>query len=248
MFDDISVWQLALIGGVAILASIVGGVAGYGTGALMPLVLVPIVGPEPVVPIVALSALLTNASRGLAFRTRIDWRRTAVVLFAAIPTCLVGAWGYTGLSGRAVMILIGSMMVASVPVRHSALRRGLGLSDRGLALAAAGWGAVVGATTGAGAILLSLLMAAGLQGSAVIATDAAISIVIGVAKLAVFGAAGVVGPKVVAVAILIGLAAFPGAFLARRLVDRLPLKAHAAILDVVVIFGGGAMIVAALAR
>jgi len=48
-FADISVLQLALIAGMALLASVVGGVAGYGTGALMPLVLVPIMGAEPVV-------------------------------------------------------------------------------------------------------------------------------------------------------------------------------------------------------
>ena len=54
-FADISLGQLALVGGMALLASIVGGLAGYGTGALMPLVLVPLVGAEPVVPIIAIS-------------------------------------------------------------------------------------------------------------------------------------------------------------------------------------------------
>jgi hypothetical protein len=42
-------------------------VAGYGTGALMPLVLVPIVGAEPVVPIISLAALFTNTGRVAAF-------------------------------------------------------------------------------------------------------------------------------------------------------------------------------------
>jgi hypothetical protein len=41
----------------------------------MPLVLVPILGPEPVVPIIAISGTLTNMSRTLAFRAAIDWRR-----------------------------------------------------------------------------------------------------------------------------------------------------------------------------
>jgi len=43
-FADISLGQLVLVGGMALLASIVGGLAGYGTGALMPLVLVPLAG------------------------------------------------------------------------------------------------------------------------------------------------------------------------------------------------------------
>jgi len=52
-FHDISVAQLALVAAVAFVASLVGGVLGYGTGALMPLVLVPLIGAEPVVPIMA---------------------------------------------------------------------------------------------------------------------------------------------------------------------------------------------------
>src|SRR6266545_1655648 len=98
-FADISLLQLALIAGMALLASVVGGVAGYGTGALMPLVLVPIMGAEPVVPILSLSALLTNTSRTAAFHRYIDGRRALIVLIAAVPTCALGAWAYTRLSG-----------------------------------------------------------------------------------------------------------------------------------------------------
>jgi hypothetical protein len=65
---NLSATELMLIAAMAALASIIGGVAGYGTGALMPLVLVPIVGAEPVVPIIAISALFTNTSRAFAFR------------------------------------------------------------------------------------------------------------------------------------------------------------------------------------
>jgi len=47
-----------------------------------------------------------------------------------------------------------------------------------------------------------MLMAVGLQGAAVIATDAAISVIIGIVKIGVFGAFGAVTPKVIAVALL----------------------------------------------
>jgi uncharacterized membrane protein YfcA len=62
-FADISVAQLLLVAGIALFASVIGGLAGYGTGALMPLVLVPLVGAEPVVPIIAISSIFTNLSR-----------------------------------------------------------------------------------------------------------------------------------------------------------------------------------------
>jgi len=240
--------QLALIAGVAAFASIIGGVAGYGTGALMPLVLVPIVGAEPVVPIIAMSALFTNSGRSIAFRQFIDLRRAAIILVCAIPTTMLGAWGYTLLTGKGAMIVIGTMMMLSVPLRRLSKRHGLVLTERGLAVSSVGWGVVVGGTSGAGIILLSMLMAVGLQGASVIATDAAISIVIGIVKIAVFGAFGAVDAKVIAVALLIGVIAFPGAFIARAIVDRLPVHIHTAILDAVVICGGGLMVLGALLR
>jgi uncharacterized membrane protein YfcA len=245
---SLSATELSLIAAMAIFASVIGGVAGYGTGALMPLVLVPIVGPEPVVPIIAISALFTNTSRATVFRTLIDWRRALIIIVCAVPTAMLGAWGYTMLTGKGAMLVIGSMMTLSVPLRRLSKKHGLVLSERGLAIASVLWGFIVGGTSGAGIILLSMLMAIGLEGAAVIATDAAISVIIGIVKIGVFGLFGAVTAKVIAVAVLIGVVAFPGAFLAKAIVERLPLHVHTAILDAVVIFGGVLMIVGALFR
>ena len=245
---DLSVAELLLIAAMAVVASVIGGVAGYGTGALMPLVLVPIVGAEPVVPIIAISALFTNSSRSFVFRDVIDWRCALIIVAAAIPTTMLGAWGYTLLTGSGAMLVIGTMMTLSVPLRRLSKRHGLTLSEGGLAFASVLWGFVVGGTSGAGIILLSMLMAAGLQGAAVIATDAAISVIIGIVKIGVFGVFGAVTAKVVAVALLIGVVAFPGAFLAKAIVDRLPVHVHTAILDAVVIGGGLLMVIGALIR
>ena len=79
-FADISLLQLLLVAGVALFASIVGGLAGYGTGALMPLVLVPLVGAEPVVPIIAISSIFTNLSRTAAYLRYADRRRALIVI------------------------------------------------------------------------------------------------------------------------------------------------------------------------
>jgi uncharacterized membrane protein YfcA len=245
-FANISVWQLALVASVALFASIVGGVSGYGTGALMPLVLVPLVGAEPVVPIIAISALFSNSSRVTAFIRYADWRRAGIVLLAAVPTCVLGAWGYTYLTGKGAALVIGAMLILSVPMRRLLRHHGVKVGDRGLALGAFGYGVVVGGTAGSGVILLSLLMAAGVEGAGVIATDAAVSIVIGVVKVSVFGLAGVLTPQVVAFALLIGIIALPGAFLARAFVERMPLHVHTAILDAVVLLGGLFLVVGAL--
>src|SRR5918911_1550897 len=202
-FSNISPLQLALVGIVALFAAVVGGMSGYGTGALMPLVLVPLVGAEPVVPIIAISAMLTNASRALAYVRHADRRRVL-------------------------------------------RRRAVKIGDTGLAAGSVGYGVLVGGTSGSGVILLSLLMAAGLEGAAVIATDATISLGTGLIKISVFGLAGAVTAQVLAFALLIGAIAIPGAFLAKAFVERMPVHIHTAILDAAVIVGGLVMITAAL--
>ena len=243
---NVSITELVLIIVLAAFSAIAGGIAGYGTGALMPLVLVPIVGAAPVVPIIAISAMFTNAARIVAFRHSLEWRRAVIALVAAAPTCVLGAWLYTLLTGRGAAMVIGTSLIATVPLRRMLKRRGHHLGEKGFAAASAGWGVVVGGTTGAGVILLSLLMASGLEGAAVIATDATVSIVVGVVKLTVFGIAGAISPIVLAIGLIIGCIGFPSTFLAKLIVQRLPVHVHTAILDAVVLVGGGVMIFGAL--
>lgn len=247
-FADISFFQLVLVGGMALLASIIGGLAGYGTGALMPLVLVPLVGAEPVVPIIAISAIFTNISRSIAYFQYIDRRRALIVIAAAMLTTALGAYGYTRLTSAGAAVVIGSMLILSVPLRRFARRRNVRIGETGLGVGAVGYGVLVGGTSGSGVILLSLLMASGLEGAAVIATDAVISVATGLVKIAVFGLAGVVTVQVLALALLIGAIAIPGAFLAKAFVERMPVHVHTAILDVAVMVGGAVMIMAALRR
>jgi len=244
-FAGISASQLLLVACVALFASVVGGLAGYGTGALMPLVLMPLIGAEPVVPIIAIASIFTNTSRFAAYLRYADRRRAAIVIAAAALTTALGAYGYTRLTNAGAALVIGAMLISSVPMRRLLKRRDIEISDTGLAAGSVGYGVVVGGTSGSGVILLSLLMAAGLEGAAVIATDAVISVATGIIKISVFGLAGVVTAQVLAFAVLIGAIALPGAFLARAFVERMPVHIHAAILDVAVIAGGTVMIVEA---
>jgi uncharacterized membrane protein YfcA len=89
-------------------------------------------------------------------------------------------------------------------------------------------------------------MATGLEGGAVIATDAAVSVVMGVIKISVFALAGVFTPLVLTIGVLIGAIGFFTTFIAKLIVERLPVHVHTAMLDVVVIVGGAAMIYGAL--
>jgi uncharacterized membrane protein YfcA len=239
---DIAWTDVALCALAGFAASIVGGLAGYGTGLLMPLVLVPIVGPEPVVPIIGVMALFTNAGRIAAFRDQIDWPKVGRILLLAIPFTVIATRFYDSLSGRGVLVLLGVTLLLLTPLRRLLKRAQFTVSSGALLPFGALFGLLVGGTTGAGVLLISLLMSMGMTPAAVIATDAAISITVGVAKSASFAALGALTPAHALFAVIIGLAAFPGGYVARWLMTRLSIGVHAAILDGAVIMGGAALL------
>ncbi len=242
---ELSLLQALAVAVAAFVAAIVGGVSGYGTGLLLPPVLLPLVGPTAVVPIISLSALLTNGTRLFVFRELFEARTARRVLLCALPGTAVGAYFYTRLSGPAVMGIIGLVLVILVPLRHVLMRRHGGLSPRGTLAASAGYGVLNGGTSGSGVILLTILMSTGLIGSAVIATDAGISIVLGLLKVAVFQSSGMLTSGAWAIAAIIGVSAMPGAFIAKRVTARMSSRLHTGVLDGVVILGGLLLLVAA---
>jgi len=73
-----------------------------------------------------------------------------------------------------------------------------------------------------------------------------VSVAMGVVKLSVFGFAGVVTRLVLTIGLLIGVIGFCCTFAAKLIVNRLPVHVHTAILDVVVLIGGGVMIASAV--
>jgi len=146
-FADISILQLLLVASAALFASVIGGLAGYGTGALMPLVLVPLIGAEPVVPIIAISSIFTNLSRLAAYLRYADRRRAAIVDAAAVLTTALGAYGYTRLTNAGAALVIGTVLILSVPLRRLLKRHDVRIGDAGLAASAVGYGVVVGGTS-----------------------------------------------------------------------------------------------------
>ncbi len=236
--SDVSLLQYALVALTAFAAATIGGITGYGGGLLLPLVLVPIVGAQAIVPIIGISALFTNSSRVLAFRSDVDRRLALPIILCALPTCILGAYGFTLLTGPGAALLIGTMLVLLVPARRLLTHLKIRLRRPGVALASGGYGILVGGTTGAGIVLLSILMMAGLNGRAVVATDALVSIALGLVKTASFQAFGALSLESWTMALVIGVAGTPGAFLAKRLTENLSVRVHNAILEAAIMVGG----------
>lgn len=231
---------LAAIGvGVAAYGTaIIGGLAGYGTNLLMPLAMVPVVGAAAAIPILAVSGLFNNGSRLVIFRDRVEWRPVLPLTLAAIPACFVGASLFTLLSGAQVALLLGCTLVLMVPLRRWLKGRRLDIGPGGIVALGVAFGLVTGGTPGGGVVLTAALAALGLAPQAVIATDAAISLVVGLVKVATFQALGELPVESWAMALVIGTISIPGVMTARWISTRISIGLHTALLDAAILTGG----------
>jgi uncharacterized membrane protein YfcA len=229
--------QLAVACFVAFSASILGGLAGYGTGLILPVFMVPIVGVGNVIPVMAVAMLFNNASRVAVFRREIQWDHVRRILIFGLPACIVGAWCYTLLNTRMIALFLGLFLLASIPLRRLLHRARWQLSAVSESVAGASFGFINGGLPGAGVFLIAILMHAGLVGSAVVATDAIISVCMGLAKIILFGSLAALNAELALTGIFIGLCTVPGAFVARALLKYLSAGIHIGIMEVIVAAG-----------
>lgn len=243
---DVGAAQLLLVAGVAFAASILGGLAGYGTGLVLPIFLAPVVGVANVVPVMAVGMAFNNGGRVVAFRDAIAWAHVKRILLFGLPACAIGAYGYTLLDDRAIGLLLGTFLMTSVPLRRwlAAARYRLGSTVEHAAGAV--FGLVNGGMTGTGILLIAILMAAGLQSATLIATDALISVVMGVVKVALFGSFERLNADLAVAGVAIGVCTVPGAFVARWLLRRIPVHVHTLFMELLVLVGGAGFLWRAL--
>jgi len=105
---------------------------------------------------------------------------------------------------------------------------------------------LIGGATGAGVILIPILLGMGLRGRSVIATDSLVSFVVGIFKVATFQSLGFLPWDWWVCALVIGISGVPGAFVARWLADRMAVHLQDTILDVGVAIGGGVLVLRGL--
>ncbi len=242
MSFDFSQWLIVLLASFA--GAVVGGIGGFGTGVILTAVLVPILGVKATVPTLALAGIIINSGRFWFYRADIDWRVAARVLAGALPLLILGTWLYSRLDARPLGLVMGSLVILSVPMRRWLKRRQWAIGPTGMLAGGAVFGLANGMASGMGVILVSLLLGGGLAGTAVLATDAFVSILVDVARAALFGRYSLLDPSTVFIGVAIGLATLPGSALASWLVRRMHARLHTLYMEVLILAGGLAIVVA----
>jgi uncharacterized protein len=233
---------LAAVAALAVVAATVSGMSGFGAGIILTVGLVPLIGVKAVIPVLAVAGVVINAGRFWFYRTMLDRRMMALVLVASLPFLVLGTWLYSVLDARSLSIVLGCAVIASVPVRRFFHARKMAIGRVGVATGSGVFGFAAGIASGAGVILVSLLLGAGLATPAVLATDAMVSIVIDIAKAALFERFDLLDADAFFTGVVIGVASIPGSAIAAWLVNRMGAKLHVLFMEVLIVFGGASML------
>jgi uncharacterized protein len=234
--------SLALVAALGIVAAVIGGIGGFGTGIILTAALAPLIGVKAVIPVLAVAGAIINAGRFWFYRESLDRRTLVLVLGCALPFLVLGTWIYSVLDARAVGTVLGIVVIGSVPLRRFFNRRKMALGNTGLAVGSGVFGLATGLTSGVGVILVSLLLGTGMTGPAVLATDALASIALDLCKAALFHRFDLLDEETFVTGAVIGVATIPGSAIAAWLVKSMHAHLHVLFMEGLILVGGASLL------
>ncbi|GHD02820.1 hypothetical protein GCM10007320_62360 [Pseudorhodoferax aquiterrae] len=230
---------------VGLVAGAVSGVIGTGSSVMLLPVLVHAFGPRQAVPIMAVAAVVGNASRVLAWWRLVDWRAVCAYALPGAPAAALGARTLWALPAHAVDIALGLFFVLMVPLRHWLQRRQWRLQLWQLAVAGAVIGYLTGLVLSTGPLSVPAFSAYGLVKGAFIGSEAASALLLYVAKSLAFAQLGGLPWDVLAKGLIVGAALMGGTFAGKASVLRLPETLFQRLLDALLLLSGLALLAAA---
>ncbi len=238
MFDLVN---LAL-GLLALIAGVLGGVLGFGTTIILAPLLVFQFGVLQTVPIIAITALVANASRILIWWRVIDWRATGVYSLTAVPAVALGANTLVQLDERFIEILLGVFLILLIPIRRWMRARQFTVKLWQMAIVGAGIGYLTGIVATTGAVNTPFFLAYGLSKGAYLGTEAASSLFVYLTKGIVFHSLGVINAAAIMQGLWIGVCVFVGSLLSKRIILALPEKRFLQIMELTMLISGGLIV------
>src|SRR5437763_13372422 len=227
---------------VGLLAGTISGIVGTGSSIMLMPVLIYQYGPKEAVPIMAVAAVMANLSRILAWWRVVDWRACAAYSITGIPAAVLGARTLLALPSHAVDLAIGIFLIAMVPVRHWLARHDLKANLWHLAVGGAVIGYLTGIVVSTGPLSVPLFLFYGLSRGAFLATEAASSLGLYVAKSVTFERFGALTQEVFIKGLIAGSSLMSGAFIAKRFVLQLQPDMFRRLMDAIMIAAGLSML------
>ena len=227
-----------ILGATAIVASTVGGVAGFGTGVIMIPALAWTVGVKATVPVLTVCMLVGNSARVWFSRGEIEWRVVAAFLAGAVPMTMAGATLYARIDSESISRILGAFMILAVPLRRWRAGSGIVVRLRHMPLVGAGFGFLSALVGGVGPIMSPFFLSYGLRRGRYLAPDALCTVGAYITRAIMFRRADLLSGPLILTGLYVGAVMIGGAWLGRRLIDRMSERTFLRVLEVLlVVFG-----------
>lgn len=223
---------LLVLGLAAIVTSIIHGATGVAGGMLMAAVLASVIGVKPVIPVMSVALLISHSARALINIKNFDSSIFFLVSISSFPMLILVASFYGRFTASWIAILLGTLLLISVPMRYWSAKRQMLVSKGGLASAAACYGALSGASIGPGMVLSPFMLSYGMKREAFVATMAVIALTTNILRVGVFGGSDQLMEGYLALGLFIGLLTIPGNWMGRSVLRRMSNQSHSRAVDV----------------
>jgi len=229
-------WAVLVVG--ALVGSLIGGVAGFGTGIIMLPLVAWVLGLRAAVPVLTVTMAIGNLARIWWSRGEVDRGVVARFAIGAVPATALGTALYVGAPSEWLGRFVGLFLIASVP-----LRRILAMDFFRMRLAYfPALGAVVGLVSGlvvtTGPLNTPFFLAYGLRRGAYVGTEAVCAMVMHLSRGAALARYALLTWETFAVGALLGATMFAGSWLGRRVLDRMSDRLFLAIIEVLLVVMG----------
>jgi uncharacterized membrane protein YfcA len=239
-----SVYVFILI--VALCAGALSGIIGTGSTIILLPILVYRFGPKQAVPIMAITALMANIGKVMAWWREVDWRAFAVYSVTGVPAAALGARTLLALPSRWVDAALGAFFLLMIPARRWLHAHTYRIRLWQLAIAGAIIGFLTGVVISTGPLSVPAFTSYGLLKGAFLSTEAASSLALFISKVATFRELGALPLPSIVQGLIIGAAVMAGAFVGKAVVRRMSVDTFQHILDGVLLCSGLSLLWAAL--
>jgi hypothetical protein len=213
-------WAVVIAGALA--GSVLGGVAGFGTGITLLPILTLLLGARTAIPVLTVTMTIGNLARVWWSRHDVNPRVVGAFLLGAIPATALGAVLFAGITrGEWLARTIGLFLLAALPLRRLLEASGLVVRLRHFPLLGVGIGALSSVVVTTGPVATPFFLAYGLRRAAYIGTESVCTMAMHVTRGTVFARYSLLTWDAVALGCVLGGTMFFGTWIARRLLDRM---------------------------
>jgi uncharacterized membrane protein YfcA len=226
-------WMILI--GTALLGSTIGGVAGFGAGILLLPVAAWTLGIRAAVPVLTVTMLLGNLARIWWSRHDLHGGVTLRFIAGAVPATAIGVMILAGASSDWLGRAIGAFLLAAVPLRRVLTSGRLHVRAAHFPLIGGAVGLLSALVVTTGPVVTPFFLAYGLRRGAFIATEAMCAGAMHVTRGLVFARYRMISSEILIIGLVLGATMFAGAWIGRRMLDRMSDRVFLAVIEVLLV-------------